>query len=92
MRYSGMTLHHQYGGKEYNLKQVSRQAARKAYNEGCVVFLQSCNMSWGNVWQTPCPISRHNNDDTTFDNVVADYAYYNCDSERGRYPHYFIEM
>lgn len=91
MRYSGMILRHKYGGKEYKLKQVSRQIARKTYNNGGIVFLQSCNMRWGNMWQTPCPISLHIHADRTFDYEVADYVYYNCDRERGRYPHYFIE-
>lgn len=94
MRYSGMTLRHQYGGKTYNLQQVSRRTAKKAYDEGNMVFLQSCNMRWGNMWQHPCPISRDTsyNIGNSFESVVADYIYYNCDSERGLYPQYFIEI
>ena len=93
LRYYGMTLRHQYGGKTYNLQQVSRRTAKKAYDEGKMVFLQSCNMNWGNMWQHPCPISRDTsyNIGNSFESVVADYIYYNCDSERGKYPNYFIE-
>ena len=93
MRYSGMTLSHQYGGTTYNLQQVSRRTAKKAYDEGKMVFLLSCNMSWGYRWQHPCPISRDTsyNIGNSFESVVADYIYYNCDSERGKYPNYFIE-
>lgn len=95
MRYSGMTLSHQYGGKTYNLQQVSRRTAKKAYDEGKIVFLQSCNMRFGNMWQTPCPIKKEGTQYTnapSFESIVADFRWYNCDNERGLYPQYFIEI
>lgn len=93
MKYFGVILSHQYGGKTYKLQQVSRRTAKKAYNKGEIVFLQSCKMRWGNVWQRPCPISRNisYNIGNSFESVVANYIYYNCDNERGIYPNYFIE-
>ena len=29
--------------------------------------------------------------DSTFENVINDYRYYNCDNERGKYPIFFIK-
>ena len=68
--------------------EISKAKARKLYNQGLEVFLQSKNMSFDNVWQSACGIKKSNEADI-FDNVVNNYSYYNCDRERGKTPKYY---
>lgn len=89
MRYANMTLRLRTGEK---VRQVNKAQARRAYEEGRTVWLNSCNMKPDNMWQYPCPIAKGEWDGATFDNTVRDYICYNCDSERGYYPNYFIEV
>lgn len=71
-------------------RRINKTAARKAYNKGEVIFMQSCNMPFESVWSSACQIVPDTA--TSFDSVVNAFQYYNCDSERGRYPHYYIEV
>lgn len=72
------------------IRRINKTAARKAYNKGVMIFMQSCNMPLESMWQSACPITPDGT--TSFDSVVNAFQYYNCDSERGRYPHYYIEV
>ena len=59
---------------------------------GETVYLLSCNMRPNNMWQSPCPVNKNKDVyDSTFENVINDYRYYNCDNERGKYPIFFIK-
>ena len=73
--------------------QVSKPKARRLYNEGKTIYLQSCNMRFDNMWQSACPISKSTEQwiDQDFDKIVNEFTYYNCDNERGKYPNFFIK-
>lgn len=75
------------------IKQVNKTVARKLYNKGIDVYLQSCNMLFNNVWQSAARINKNNPDYNTysFDTLVNEYTYYNCDNERGKYPCFFVD-
>lgn len=53
-------------------------------------------MTIGNPWQSPYSTSKERTEGNawtercTFDDIVNEFAYYNCDNERGRYPIFFI--
>jgi hypothetical protein len=68
--------------------EISKAKARKLYNQGVEIFLQSKNMLFDNAWQSAYGIKKSNETDT-FDSIVNRYAYYNCDSERGKTPNYY---
>lgn len=91
MLYSGQIITLSGSGKK--VKQVNKTTARKAYDNGKTIYLQSCNMLINNMWQSPCPIKKEGDAwDRTFDQNVNEYQYYNCDAERGKYPLFFIEV
>lgn len=71
------------------IMRVDKREARKMYDKGYTIYLQSCTMRFDNKWQSACPVSKKDGRD--FDSVVNDYTYYNCDSARGKYPHYYVK-
>ena len=88
LRYKGEVLE-MYGKK---VKQVNKIAAKNAYERGETVYLLSFNMCPNNMWQSPCPVNKNKDVyNSTFENVINDYRYYNCDNERGKYPIFFIK-
>lgn len=104
-------------GETITLKQVSKIAARKQFEAGNEVYLQSSNMYPFGVWQSVCQIKldidKLNSEKqyaemckkyvTTgpvypptesgqFNAIVDNYSYYNCDSERGNYVHFYVKV
>lgn len=72
--------------------QIARQRARRLYEQGKTIYLQSCNMRFNTMWQSACPINKERATwGETFDSVVNAFEYYNCDHERGKYPNYFVK-
>lgn len=73
--------------------QIAKQRARRLYEQGKTIYLQSCNMMFDGMWQSACPISHETRawDEQTFDSIVNEYTYYNCDCERGKYPNFFVK-
>lgn len=92
------------------IKLHSKIQAKKAWEKGKIVYLQSCNMPANSVWQTPCPTRyddyklaaarwefEHNSNvwegnvlDTAWGLMYNNWSYYNTDTERGLYAHYYI--
>ena len=73
------------------VKQVNKTTARKLWNKGVSIFLHPSKMRFDNPWQQPYLTSKStNNVSEDFDQVHNDYRYYNCDSERGKYIHFFV--
>lgn len=72
------------------VQRVSKRKAESLFNNGKLIFLQSCNLRFDSVWQTPMAIDRLNRYNATFSQIVNEYKYYECDNVRGRYPHYFV--
>lgn len=73
--------------------QIAKQMARRLYEQGKTIYLQSCNMRFNNMWQSACPMNKESCQwgERTFDSLVNEYTYYNCDHERGKYPNYFVK-
>lgn len=67
---------------------VNKYVARKVFNFGKKVYLIQDMMRLSNAWESPCPISKES--ERTFDALVNEYRYYNCDNERGRGVKYFV--
>lgn len=97
LRYSGMTFKMvDSEGVSHEVKQVSAPVAKKAYEDNKPVWLHPCNMKVSNPWQNPMPTNKKRIEDnaftngSTFENIVNDFRYYNCDNERGKYPIFFV--
>lgn len=72
---------------------VSKRRAKSAYNAGYDVIIAPVNMEPFDPWRTHARVSnkRRWGVDVTFDSIVNEYEYYNCNSsELGRYPAYYI--
>jgi hypothetical protein len=76
-------------GKRY--EQVSKPTAKKLFKQGRTIYLNSCLMIPGNIWQGFTAIDP-NEVNETFETRVNSFEYYNCDSVRGRYANYFIQV
>lgn len=75
------------------MQQIQKRTARKLFDEGKTIYLQSCNMTFDNIWSAPIPIDRRSSGGLrTFDGICRDFVYYNCDCERGYYPRFFIKV
>ena len=71
-------------------QRVSKPRARNLYNQGHDVYIIPCNAHPENFWIQPVKMLR--NDETTFDKVVNTFSYYNCNSELGYYPAFYIPV
>ena len=97
LRYSGMRFSLiDCEGVSRNVMQVTKGKAKKAYENGEPVWMHPCNMAVRNPWQNPIPISKKRIEDnaffngSTFEDIVNDFHYYNCDNERGKYLIFFV--
>lgn len=75
------------------MQQINITKARKLYNEGVTVYILQCNMIFDNIWQSPYGMNINDNISTTnFDYRVIEYRSYNCDTQRGLYPVFFVKV
>ena len=83
-------------GDTITVNQISKAKARKLFNAGTEIFLQSSNMHPFGVWQSLCPIKydEQEADNTVdqFDFLVNSFQWYNCDNERGKYAHFYSKI
>lgn len=72
---------------------VNKRRARALYDAGHTITVAPVNMRLNHVWCTYIRIGRKLKFslDDSFDSLVNDYEYYNCNSnEVGRYPAYYV--
>ena len=80
------------------VRQVGLHKARKLFDEGHTIYLHPSKMRFDNMWQSPIPISKETWKQGAalgidpFDNARNHFRVYNCDSERGKGIHYFIQV
>lgn len=75
------------------VRQISKQAARKLWDEGKEIFFLPSYMSFDNAWMRPMEAAKNgfSFQGYTFDHVCDNYETFNCDSFRGRYIHFYIK-
>jgi len=87
-------------GERLTIKQVSKPTAKKLYEQGKTVYLQSCKFHPFGVWSQATPINKEDNkghmnwaeNDALFANRVNSFEYYNCSNEQGRYSHFYVAI
>lgn len=89
MRYSGKII--TLRDLNVRVRQVNKTMARKLYNEGKEIFINACNMCLNNPWTSPLSTSKELCGES-FDNMLNSFQWYNCDSERGKYANFFVEV
>lgn len=69
------------------MKKINKTRARMLWLSGTEFWITACNMrpEAGLLIDS----TRLIDDFATFDALVNAFIYYNCDNERGRYPHYY---
>lgn len=85
-------------------KRVSKREARKAYNNGNTIRLTPCNMRPDNMWGVYADANVNATTEVLFDGfnttvarerdfdtVCNAFAYYNCATEMGRYPAFYVK-
>ena len=72
------------------MKRVNKSVARKLFNLGKDIFMIPCKANPHSPWTGFAVIN--NSEGDVFDKIVNAYEYYNCNSEMGYYPHYYVEM
>ena len=78
--------------KQY--RRINKRVARRLYNDGKTIRLVARNC-YPNGWSGVgvADITIHDPDNPTeFDATVAHFTYYNCNSELGYYPNYYLEV
>ena len=71
--------------------QINKTSAKKFFEAEKEIFLQSSNMPFNSFWQSAYRIQKDKYSvDSTFDRIINEFTYYNCDSERGKYIHFYI--
>lgn len=73
-----------------DFQQIQKRTARKLYNEGKYIYLQSSNMQFDSMWQRPCIVSKKESD-MDFDALCNEFEYYNCDKERGKWIRFYVQ-
>ena len=83
-------------GEWITLQRISKQEAKKLFENGTQIYLQGCKYHPFGVYQPVCPIiydpQEADNTVNQFDYLTNSYKWYNCDSERGYYINYFKKI
>ena len=75
--------------------QVTKTQAKKFFEQGKTIYLLPSKMEFDNIWQSPLPFSiSHLKGEPNWDfsKYIGFYEIYNCDRERGRWVHFFIQI
>ncbi|MBQ8707995.1 MAG: hypothetical protein IJ523_07905 [Succinivibrionaceae bacterium] len=84
-------------------ERISKRAAENRYNAGNVVYIIACNLRPDNMYSpaVPCQKERYTEiggdgfntivaRNREFETVCNAFQYYNCCSETGRYPAFYV--
>ena len=76
-----------------NYTRINKAKARKEFENGNDLFILPCNVRLDSMWFEPVKINRFSwwNGKRTFDNIVNEFEYYNCNNnELGKYTSFYI--
>lgn len=68
-------------------KKVNKAVARKLFRHGVEVYVLPCKCRFENEWVRPFLLQKTD----TFDRIVSEYEYYNCNAELGYYCSYYVK-
>lgn len=74
-----------------NVQQISKRRARRLYEQNVEIFLMASNLRFDNGFSHPMPLQKCRRlERDSFDGIVNEFEWYNCDSERGKYTHFYV--
>lgn len=76
-----------YFGEEITLTQIQKRTAKKMFQDGETVYIQSSNFHPFGVWSQCFEIDNKNGD--SFESIVNSFEYYNCNNVAGKYAVFY---
>lgn len=76
-----------YSGETITLEQVQKRTAKKLFNSGETVYMQSSNFRPFGAWSQCIGIDNKNGG--SFESAVNAFEYYNCNGEAGSYAVFY---
>lgn len=76
-----------YYGETITIAHIEKRTAKKLFEAGETIFLQSCNMHPFGAWSQCIKINNKNGE--TFESGVNAFEYYNCGNEQGLYTNFY---
>ena len=76
-------------GETITILQIQKRTAKKMFESGQTIYLQSCNMRPFGVWSACYDITKERADGATFESIVNSFEYYNCTGETGLYSTFY---
>lgn len=70
------------------MKKINKTVARKLFNSKKPVIIIPCKCHPGGVWFTG--FEMENDGSRSFDQFVNEFTYYNCNSELGNRPAFYV--
>lgn len=79
-------------GNNITIKQVQKRTAKKLYEQGVTIYVQSSNFAPFGLWSSCYDFNKDRMVEgyDTFESTINSFEYYNCDSERGNYASFYI--
>ena len=74
-------------GEKITIEQIQKRTAKKLFNSGETVYIQSSNFHPFGVWSQCIEIDNKNGE--SFEFIVNSFEYYNCNSETGCYATFY---
>lgn len=84
------TLH----GERVTLQQVQKRTAKKLFDAGETIYLQSSNfVPVGSSWSAAYEVNKETAGDKSFEGLVGGFEYYNCiNKETGLYTSFYKKI
>ena len=82
-------------GEQVTIIQVQKRTAKKLFNNGETIYLQSSNFHPFGVWSRCLDTNKNNINciDHNFETIVNEFEYYNCqNNETGKYTTFYKKI
>jgi len=82
-------------GQTITVKQINKIEAKRLFNNGETIYLQTSNFYPFGVWQNLMTVNIKDDVDNStdqFEFLCNSFRWYNCDNERGKYIHFYKQL
>jgi len=79
-------------GERITIKQIQKRTARKLFEAGVTIYLQSSNFHPFGGWSQCIDIKKDINSNDSFDSIVNNFEFYNCTAETGLYTTFYKKI
>lgn len=72
-----------------SIVKVDKRTASKEYSKGNTIYLLPSKAAPGSIWISPTSVN--NQCGRSFDALINEYSYYNCNKETGLRVNYYLD-